>query len=180
MKPFIEYLKESIDDKKYIFKIKVAGDLPDNCKDVLEASLSKYHVLSFSKGKTSPIQAKLQDFPALENESVTVFDVELQYPVTSTVLTQYLKEQIGLSEDRIKVRSFKEEEAALVGAEEKPEKKKALLLSPDDKENNQALVGDKKVSTFLKDLAKVQKNHQPQQYKGVNDELLARKLPKGD
>ena len=44
------------------------------------------------------------------------------------------------------------------------------------KENNQNTVGDKGVSNFLKDLAKVRKEQV--QYKGVNDAILAKKSPK--
>ena len=87
MKTFIEYLNESQEAKKYVFKIKVAGTIPDHCEDVMKTSLEKYKVESFSKGKTTPIQKTIVDFPTLENESVTTYDVELCYPTTSCVLS---------------------------------------------------------------------------------------------
>ena len=180
MKSYIEYLKESAEEKKYTFKIKVAGEMPDNCEDVMEAALQKYQIIKFSKGKTTPIQSKLMDFPELENESVTIYDAELVYPTTSNVLVTYISEQTGIPADRIRVRSPKEEEEAERNVENcNDEKKTALLLQQDKKENNQGLVGDKKVSSFLKDLAKARKDSGLTQYKGVNDAILAKSSPKG-
>lgn len=180
MKSFIDYLSESCEDKKYVFKVKIAGNIPENCEDVMETALQKYQVSKFAKGKTSPIQSKLMDFPELENESVTVFEVELMYPTTSSVLTNYIAEHTGVSTDRIRVRSPLEEAEAELNAEHDTEKSgKALLLTTDKKENNQGLVGEKKVSSFLKDLAKASKEHQLTQYKGVNDVILAKSSPKG-
>lgn len=182
MKTFKEYLAESIEEKKYVFKVKIAGEVPDNTYDVLESSLQKYGVTKCTKGKSTPIQSKLMDFPSLENESMTVYEVELTYPTTSTVLTSYLSEHTGICADRLRVQTEGEEAEAEINDEHSSKDKKSspLLLTPTaKKESNQELVGDKKVSSFLKDLAKVQKNHQPQQYKGVNDAILAKSLPKG-
>ena len=176
MKSFIEYLAESKEEKKYSFKIKIAGDLPENCEDVMETALQKFQVSKFAKTKTTPIQAKLRDFPAMENVQVNVFDVELEYPTTSAVLTNYMLEQTGLTADRIRVRSPLEDAESELNAEHLEVDKKALLTQDYQKENNQNSVGDKGISNFLKDLAKVRKEHV--QYKGVNDAILAKKAPK--
>ena len=144
------------------------------------AALQKYQVAKFAKGKTSPIQAKLLDFPQLENESVTVFEVELLYPTTSNVLTTYIAEQTGIATDRVRVRSESEEAEAELNAENcgcDGKETEPLLSQEYTKENNQATVGEKGVSNFLKDLAKARKDQQPEQYKGVNDALLAKKAP---
>ena len=177
MKSFTEYLMESKEEKKYSFKIKIAGDLPENCEDVMETALQKYQVAKFVKTKTTPIQAKLRDFPTMENSQVSIFDIELEYPTTSAVLTTYMLEQTGLTAERIKVRSPAEDEEAELNAEHLDEDDaKALLTQDYKKENNQNTVGDKGISNFLKDLAKVRKEHV--QYKGVNDAILAKKAPK--
>ena len=176
MKSFTEYLMESKEEKKYSFKIKIAGDLPENCEDVMETALQKFQVSKFAKTKTTPIQAKLRDFPAMENVQVNVFDVELEYPTTSAVLTNYMLEQTGLTADRIRVRSPLEDAESELNAEHLEVDKKALLTQDYQKENNQNSVGDKGISNFLKDLAKVRKEHV--QYKGVNDAILAKKAPK--
>lgn len=176
MKSFTEYLLESKEEKKYSFKIKIAGDLPEHCEDVMETALKKYQVAKFTKTKTTPIQAKLQDFPALENLQVNIFDIDLEYPTTSAVLTNYMIEQTGITADRIRVRSPLEDAESELNAEHLEVDKKALLTQDYQKENNQNSVGDKGVSNFLKDLAKVRKEHV--QYKGVNDAMLAKKTPK--
>lgn len=180
MKTFAEYLKENKEQKKYSFKIKLAGDLPENCEECMETALQKYQVAKFAKSKTTPIQSKLQDFPTMENAQVHIYDVELEYPTTSSVLSAYVAEQTGLTSDRIKVRSPLEEAEAELNAEHTTEENgKALLNSEYAKENNQKLVGDKGVANFLKELAKTRKDHEPEQIKGVNDALLAKKTPKG-
>lgn len=177
MKSFSEYLIESVEEKKYTFKIKIAGELPENCEDVMETALKKYDVTKFTKAKTVPIQAKVPDFPTMENVEVCVFDVELTYPTTSQVLTSYMSEQTGLSLDRIRVRSPLEEAEVELNAEHADTKEKGALLTQDyQKENNQNTVGDKGVSNFLKELAKSRKDLE--QYKGVNDSILAKKSPK--
>ena len=179
MKSFKDYLVESIEEKKYTFKIKVAGDLPEHFEDAAKAALQKYQVASFNKGKTTPIQSKLVDFPTLENAQVTVFEVELDYPTTSTVLTSYMAEHTGVDPCCIKVRSLKEEEEAELNAENFVDGKKGSLLNQDyAKENNQNIVGDKHVASFLKELSKNSKEYQPTQYKGVNEKILAKSAPK--
>jgi hypothetical protein len=181
MKSFTDYLIESKEANKYVFKLKVAGDLPEHFEVTTETALKKYQVSKFAKTKTAPIQNKLVDFPAMENAQVTVFDIELEYPTTSTVLTNYISEHTGMSAQCIRVRSLKEEEEAELNAENSASEKseKALLTQDYEKENNQKVVGDKGVANFLKELSKTRKEHEPQQYKGVNDAILAKKAPKG-
>lgn len=178
MKSFIEYLKESTEEKKYIFKIKVAGDLPEHCDDCMEAALQQFKVSRFTKGKSTPIQANLMDFPSIKNSAMTVFETELDYPATSSVIAEILANATGISRDCIRVRTPLEEEA--FEAEQVPEKKdkKPLLTQDYAKENNQGIVGEKHISSFLKQLSKTRKEKQPFQYKGVNDQLLAKSTPK--
>ena len=179
MKSFVEYLTESQEAKKYAFKIKIAGDLPENCEDVMETALKKYDVVKFSKTKTTPIQAKLRDFPTMENAPVHIFDVELNYPTTSLVLSSYLSEHTGLDSCCLKVRTLGEDAEAELNAENADkEDGKALLTQDYQKESNQDKVGDKGVANFLKELAKTRKESEPVQYKGVNDSILAKKAPK--
>lgn len=179
MRSFKEYLIENQEAKKYAFKIKIAGDLPENCEDVMETALKKYEVSKFAKTKTTPIQSKLTDFPTMENAQVTIFDIELNYPTTSQVLTHYMAEQTGVDPCCIRVRSPLEEAEAELNAEHAiKEDNKALLTQDYQKESNQDKVGDKGVSNFLKELSKARKDTEPTQYKGVNDALLAKKAPK--
>lgn len=181
MKSFTQYLKENTEQKKYAFKIKIAGDLPDNCEDCMETALQQYQVSKFTKGKSTPIQAKLLDFPTVNNSSVTVFEVELDYPTTSSVLAELIGNSTGIGLNAIRVRTPLEEanfELETENVEDKPSGK-PLLAQDYEKSNNQGLVGEKYVSSFLKDIAKANKESQPEQYKGVNEKLLAKTSPKG-
>ncbi len=179
MKSFKDYLIESVEEKKYTFKLKVAGDIPEHFEDTAKSALEKYKVTTFNKDKTTPIQAKLPDFPTLENQPVTVFSLELEYPATSQLLTAYVAEHTGLDPCCVKVRSLKEEEEVEVNTKHFTEENKEALLTKDyEKESNQNLYGEKHISTFLKELSKQNKESQPTQYKGVNEKILAKSAPK--
>jgi len=180
MKSFTEYLRESVEEKKYAFKIKLAGDLPEHCEDCMETAMQQYKVSKFAKGKSTPIQANLLDFPNVKNASMTVFEVELDYPTTSAVLSELIANSTGIPRDNVKVRTPLEEanfeiETENMNAESEG---KSLLDQEYDKENNQSLVGEKYISSFLKDIAKARKETEPPQVKGVNDKLLASKMHK--
>lgn len=103
MKTLKDYLAES--KKTYPFKIGIAGDLPEGIDSKLKTALEKYNVVSFSKGKTTPIQNRPLDFPQLENINVTFFEVEIHYPTTEAVLQEYLGSCCGVSRSHIMVRN---------------------------------------------------------------------------
>jgi hypothetical protein len=179
MKSFIDYLTESVEEKKYTFKIKIAGDLPEHCEDVMENALQQYNVSRFTKGKSTPIQANLLDFPNVKNASMTVFEAEVDYPATSAVIAELIANKTGIGRDCIRVRTPLEEANLEIENEnalgDTKVKKDALITQDYGKENNQNLMGEKHISNFLKDLAKVRKETKPAQVKGINDQLLAKK-----
>lgn len=174
-KSFVEYLMESIEKSSYDFVVKFAGDLPDHMEDTLKRSLEKYDLINFVKIRTTPIQNKLPDFPDVENAETTIFSISVAYPTTSLVLHSYIAEQTGVPMSNIKVRSSKEEEEIEINTENCGEKKsKPLLLTDYEKEKSPNLHGEKSISSFLKTLQKLNLT----QYKGVNDQLLAKSMPK--
>lgn len=179
MKSFIDYLTESVEEKKYTFKIKIAGDLPEHCEDVMENALQQYNVSRFTKGKSTPIQANLLDFPNVKNASMTVFEAEVDYPATSAVIAELIANKTGIGRDCIRVRTPLEEANLEIENEnalgDTKVKKDALITQDYGKENNQNLMGEKHISNFLKDLAKVRKETKPAQVKGINNQLLAKK-----
>ena len=73
MSTFTKYLTEAA--KSYDYKIKVAGQISDDFATRMETCLQKFEVAKMSAGKKTPIQSLPLDFPALSNESVTIFDV---------------------------------------------------------------------------------------------------------
>jgi hypothetical protein len=175
MKSFISYLNESVEQSKYVFLIKIAGEIPDHCEDAMKQAIEKYKVSKFEKLRTTPIQATLPDFPQIENAEVTIFKIELDYPTTSVVLHSCISENTGINSANIKVRSEKEEAEAELNSEncDKDSSSKPLLLSPYEKTKDPQLHGEKYISKFLKDLQKTSL----EQYKGVNDQILAKKSP---
>jgi hypothetical protein len=177
MKSFTEYLTESVEEHKYAFKIKIAGDLPENCEEVMKRALEKYQVTKFAKTKTTPIQQKLLDFPEMENAQVHIFDIELDYPATSFILTRYIADETGIPLAQVRVRNPNEESESELNAENDDIDGVSLLNSPLEKDNHQSMVGDKGVANFLKELQKTRKEISTP-YKGTNEAILAKKAHK--
>jgi len=175
MKTFADYLTES--KKTYAFTVKVAGDLAEGFNDKLKAAMERYSIANISKGKRAPITENPMDFPQLKNVNVTAFNVEVYYPTTSQVLEQYICQCCGCKEGMVVVRAANEiAEQHQEELNKKETKDKPLIGQCDFPDSNhQDLVGEKKISSFLKDLASVK--HGGEQYTGVNDQLLAKSAP---
>lgn len=101
MKSFTEYLAES--KKVYSFKIKVAGEIPENFENQLKERLERCKLASFSKISSTPVQKVPLDFPNLSNMEVTVYEVVCEYPITSPEIAMEIK-GVGLQEECFRVR----------------------------------------------------------------------------
>jgi hypothetical protein len=157
MKTLKEYLTES--KKVYSFKVKVAGDLPENFQESLKKSLEKYQIVTLEK-MTTPIQESPMDFPELANKEVTIFDLVVEYPITAPEITNFVKD-IGVSEECFRVRGSSEpSEYEQLTAENDPSGN-ALLNDPYYKEStaikHKDYFGADFNKNFLKELAKVSK-----------------------
>jgi hypothetical protein len=175
MKSFTEYLTES--KRVYEFKIKIAGDCPKDCVPKIKEALSTYKVESCSKGKGVPITEKQADFPQLENVGVTIFDVCLSYPANTVQVREAVANKLNVAQAKIRVRNIHEEEELAINHEHDVKSGESLLLKDyEDSSEGQKLVGEKHAMGMLKELNKV--GHQGlTQYKGVNDEILAKSVP---
>ncbi len=171
MKTFRDYLTES--KKVYSFKVKVAGDLPENFQDNLKKSLEKFEVVTFDK-MTTPVQESPMDFPELSNRSITIFDLVLEYPITAPEISAYVKEQ-GVPEELFRVRGSgepSETDQRIVD-----ENGEAILNDPfyreEAKIKHKDYFGDDFNRSFLKDLAKTAKERRKElgQDKGDPDVL---------
>jgi len=158
MKAFKEYLAEG--KKVYDFKIKVAGELPENFQSDLKEKLGRCGVKTFEKVATTPIQAQPKDFPDHPNCEVTIFEVVCEYPVTSPEIANDIK-TMGIPESCFRVRGvneLSEEDTVLAAAEPSG---KALLDDAQYKEADKVKVkdwfGDDFNRSFLKDLEKTAK-----------------------
>jgi hypothetical protein len=159
MKTLKEYITESFNDKKYMFKIKIAGDVNEDMEGKIKTILEKYKVENFSKNSTTPIQSLPLDFPKLRNTNVNIYDVTLSYPATQYELHEYICNGAKISADAVVVRSpFEPTEQYQLPQEER---KGALLDDPDYKElpkiKSEDYHGEKQVQSLLKELAKASK-----------------------
>ena len=100
MKNFKTYLAEST--RQYVYKVKLAGELPEDFMKKIEEELARFDVQSVSSPKKTPVMPDPVDFPDLHNEDVTSFEMTLMYPASQAVLTSMMKE-CGMCETRIKV-----------------------------------------------------------------------------
>lgn len=94
MKNLKDYLTES--KKNWVFRVKVAGDLPEKFESTLKTALSKWDA-SVSSSGTTPVQKLPLDFPQLENKEVHMFEVIANYPVTAPEISNMIKEKAHLS-----------------------------------------------------------------------------------
>lgn len=102
MKTFREYLAES--KKQYAFKVKIAGDIPENFKEDLKTRLEKCGVTTFNEGTKTPVQKLPLDFPELSNLEVTTFDVVTEYPITAPQIAKHMTE-MGMKECHFRVKT---------------------------------------------------------------------------
>ena len=102
MKKFNEYLTES--HKTYKFKVKVAGELPESFNQRLNTNMQKFDVVTIGAGKKTPITQRPLDFPNLQNTEVHTFEVEVKYPTTTEVLSEYLSVNCTVPRSHILVR----------------------------------------------------------------------------
>ncbi len=158
MKNFKEYLAES--KKVYGFKVKVAGEIPENFETQLKERLEKCKVITFEKLTTTPVQMVPLDFPNLSNKEVTIYNVVLEYPITSPEIVAEVK-SLGMPEECFRVRGSEEpSEADQLSLDDKPSKE-ALLTDGQYKEaesvKHKDYFGDEFNKSFLKDLQKAAK-----------------------
>ena len=102
MSTFAKYLTEST--KTYEYKVKIAGDIDKDFATRMETCLQKFEVAKMSAGKKTPIQSLPLDFPALKNESVTIFDVTTNYPANVRELKEYIADYMKISPACVVVR----------------------------------------------------------------------------
>lgn len=154
MKNFKEYLQESTLQKKYEFRVKVAGDFTNEQESKLKTMLERFQVNAFKKVGVTPIQALPLDFPQVKNCEVNIYEVSLDYPTTQQELTEYLSSGLEVSRQRLVVR--RPGEPSEEYQNEEPKREGALLNDPDYKESPNAqfedFYGDKYNTGFVKEL----------------------------
>jgi hypothetical protein len=154
MKNFKEYLQESALQKKYDFRVKVAGNFNSEQEAKLKAMLERFQVNAFKKVGVTPIQALPLDFPQVKNCEVNIYEVSVDYPTTQQELTEYLSSGLEVSKQRLVVRRPGEPSEEYQNTE--PKREGALLNDADYKEapnaNFEDVYGTKYNSGFVKEL----------------------------
>ena len=170
MSTFTKYLTEAA--KSYDYKIKVAGDISKDFATRMETCLQKFEVAKMSAGKKTPIQSLPLDFPALSNESVTIFDVTTNYPASAREMQEYLGTYMDVPQTHLVVRKPGEpteeyqEQMAIAGKSEYKNKLQDIEMSDAPKVNAEDFHSTKANMSLLKELLK---NKEPQE--GVKQEL---------
>jgi hypothetical protein len=158
MKTFKDYLTES--KKLYSFKVKVAGELPEGFEDQLKGKLERCKIITLEKIATTPVQKVPLDFPNINNAEVTIFDVVLEYPVTSPEIARDIRD-IGLDENFFRVRGSGEPSEVDQLVQEEEPSGQSKLQDPNYKEAENAkhkdYFGADYNKGFLKDLEKISK-----------------------
>jgi hypothetical protein len=173
MKSFKEYLTEG--KKVYEFKVKLAGDY-QKAGETIKSALAQYKVESCSAGKRLPIAETHADFPHITNTNVTMFDVCTSYPVTSQQVRALIAEKCRCPLDSVRVRSLAEDAEDILNHAHDEKSGEALLGKEyETTSDGQKLVGEKRKFNLLKELTKDKKTLE--QYKGVNDAILASSNP---
>jgi len=170
MSTFATYLTEST--KTYEYKVKIAGDIDKDFATRMETCLQKFEVAKMSAGKKTPIQSLPLDFPALSNESVTIFDVTTNYPSAVREMQEYLADYMKISPACVVVRKPGEpteeyqEQMAVAGKSEYKNKLQDIEYKDAPKVNAEDFHSTQANMSLLKELLKDKK---PQE--GVKQEL---------
>lgn len=156
MKTFRQYLSEG--KKVYNFKIKVAGDLPENFMKDFKTRMDRCGIVTLDEQSRTPVQALPIDFPELKNMEVHIIEFITEYPITAPEISKELTE-LGLSEEHFRVRGSGEPSEAdqaildqLVGY--------GMVENPvpiDAKVKHKDYFGNDFNHNFLKELAKTAK-----------------------
>jgi hypothetical protein len=171
MKSFKEYLTES--KKSYSFRVKVAGELPQNFEKKLKECLGATNPTVVEKSKT-PIQAKPLDFPELENMEVYTFEVTCEYPITTPELAVHVGYLVPESNFRVRNGNDPAEaEHATFDLEPSGEALLDEVEYKDTKIKHKDYFGNDFNKGFLKDLEKTAKARKKEDGQGEY------KLPKG-
>lgn len=178
MKTFKEYLAES--KKVYSFKVKIAGDLPENFQENLNRCLERYKIITLEK-MTTPIQESPLDFPELHNKEVNIYDLAVEYPITAPELIAHIKE-CGIMEDCMRVRGSGEPSEIDKILASGGDAAEALLNDPfykkDPKIEHKDYFGDGFNKNFLKDLAKTAKERNKELGNNKKDPNVLESAPK--
>jgi len=127
MKSLRHYLMESA--RTYRYTIKIAGDCDQKFLDMFKHNLSKFDPVKIEEPKTTPIQKELQDFPDMENESLTLIKAEFKYPATEPMIQQ-CAQACGCNINRVRMFTTEYADGLTHEAEQYENQPDVLLTDP--------------------------------------------------
>jgi len=176
MKTFRDYLSES--KKIYSFKVKLAGEIPENFLETLKKRLDNYKIVTLEKMAT-PVEETSVDFSQYGDKEITVFDLAVEYPITAPEIGAYLKE-MSISEECFRVRGSME--PSEIDSRLVPDEAGALLDDPfykdETKIKHKDYFGDDFNRDFLKQLAKEAKERKKETKQDKGDPDVLGSAPK--
>ena len=154
MKRFVDYLIESVNT--YRFRIKIAGDLPEDAMERLEMSLDRHSLENISRPRSTPIQENPLGFsPSVNNVAVHIIDIETAYPTTPNELQVQVSDCLQVPATHVVVINpeHPEEIAQAQAAQVEDKEYQVLLTAPYPKADRQASIyGDEYNRRMLKDI----------------------------
>ena len=102
MKTFTEYLTES--KKIYSFKIKVAGDLPENFINDLKSRVDKKSCIKLEEVEKTPAAELPMEFPEMPEAEIHILEMICEYPITSPEVVNEIS-AMGLEASCFRVRN---------------------------------------------------------------------------
>jgi hypothetical protein len=128
MRPFAQYLAES--ERVYTYRIKIVGDAPADFVRQLKARLAQFDIAKMTDPKTTPVRKSIPEFPAFENEPVTIIDVDFHYPAIEPQIKQ-LAQILGMDPNRIVMGTRAHDESLRQEGEKIADQNKNLLSDTD-------------------------------------------------
>lgn len=164
MKSYKSYLTES--QKTFDFKLRIAGELPDDLQSRIKGVLEAYQVSTMSKSKRIPIQ-ETPEFPNMGPVEVNIFDISLSYPCNDEQVRTLIAERAGINLACIKVTPANSPYEAVVAGGERSGPNKAgdsVLAQPEmvAEKKEETLVGDARIPSLIKELEETRKYEYPE------------------
>lgn len=162
MKSFKAYLTES--SRTYDFRVRIAGDLPDDLVSKIKTVLEAYKLVSMTKPKRLPVQ-ETNEFPNMGPVEVHIMDIVLQYPANDDQVRSLVAERACIQPACVKVTPTNSPyENILDGKEVSNIDGGVVLEEPDMKAEkvDADLVGDARIPSLIKELEETRKYEYPE------------------
>ena len=172
MKTYKEYLAES--KRTFSYRVRIADcDMNPDLQEKIEVALAAFKLRDISKPKSMPI-TRYREFAALGPVGCHQFEIVLDYPCRPDQVQQTIANGTGIPVQRVFANDLMADE---MQPDPTSQWQEGPILTKElpSVENAQDMVGEKRTLSLLAELGK--EKYQGEQYKGVNDDILAKSMP---